>query len=99
MSKKTEDTRATTIAEPEHQPMPGTHDVNGNPAENNTSNNTKVTTMSKSTETTRVTTAAEPENRPIPNTNDVNKKPTENDVLAQLRISQDFANKIGPKSS
>ena len=97
MSKKTETTSATTTAEPEPQPLPDTHGVNRAAADNNTSNSTKETTMSKKTETTHATTTDEPEHPPTPDKNDANRPHAENDVLAQLRISQDFASKQGAR--
>lgn len=97
MSKKTETTSATTTAEPEPQPLPDTHGVNRAAADNNTSNSTKETTMSKKTETTHATTTVEPEHQPMPDTHDANRNPAGIDVLAKLRIPQDFARKQGAK--
>lgn len=53
--------------------------------------------MTKKPEPAAITTTAEPEFQPRPDTHEVNNKPAEPDVLAQLRVSQDFANKLWTK--
>ncbi len=94
MSTKTKATLSTTTTtlEPESGPDQGTSaaKIEG-----------KVTTepaiVPSPTEKTAAPPTAEQDPRSASNTHDVNRRPAEPDVLAQLRISQDFASKLGAK--
>jgi hypothetical protein len=78
-------------------PSNGTKNGSDSDTNDNMNNDKKEIVMSKKMDLAHATTTPEPESQPAPDTHDSSKKPDETDVLAQLRVSQDFASKLGAK--